>query len=58
MYEHELPTVRRIFDDLATLYRQKAIAPVVSKTLPLERVAEALAAIGSRGTVGKIVLIP
>ncbi len=53
---HELHTVRESFRALSSLYRQGKIAPLVSKTWPLERVAEALAALGGRQTVGKIVL--
>lgn len=56
MHHHELHTVRDGFRALSSLYRQGKIAPVVSKTLPLEHVAEALEALGTRKTVGKIVL--
>jgi NADPH:quinone reductase-like Zn-dependent oxidoreductase len=38
------------------LYRQNKVTPHVSLTLPLERVAEAVVAIASRKTVGKVVL--
>lgn len=53
---HEPETVRDGFRALARLYGEKKIAPMVWKTLPLERVAEALALLGSRQSVGKIVL--
>jgi NADPH2:quinone reductase len=58
MHHHELHTVREGFRALGSLYRQGKIAPLVSKVLPLERVAEALDALGGRQTVGKIVLTP
>lgn len=56
MHRHEPDTVKKGFAVLASLYCQKKLAPMVSKSLPLEQVAEALEALGSRKTVGKIVL--
>jgi NADPH2:quinone reductase len=56
MYQHELPVVEAGFRALASLYTQRRIAPVVSQRFPLEQVAEALGALGSGKTVGKIVL--
>jgi NADPH2:quinone reductase len=53
---HEPETVREAFRALARLYREKKIAPVVWKTFPLEHVTEALALLGGRQSVGKIVL--
>jgi NADPH2:quinone reductase len=53
---HDLPAVRDGFRALASLYRQRKIAPLVWKTFPLENVAEALEALGNRQSVGKIVL--
>jgi NADPH:quinone reductase len=58
MYRHELHTVREAFRALAALHRKGKVTPLVSKVWPLERVAEALGALGSRDTVGKIVLTP
>jgi NADPH:quinone reductase len=58
MYRHELHTVREAFRALAALHRKGKVTPLVSKVWPLERVAEALAALGNRDTVGKIVLTP
>jgi NADPH2:quinone reductase len=56
MYIEELHSIRSAFHALDTLYRLKKVTPVVSLTLPLERVAEALDALGSRKTTGKVVL--
>jgi NADPH2:quinone reductase len=56
MHRHELHTIKEGFSALTLLFDQGKIAPVVSKTLPLERVAEALDALGNRNTVGKVVL--
>jgi NADPH:quinone reductase len=56
MHEHEPHTVEKGFAALGALYREKKLSPLVSMSLPLERVAEALSALGSRKTVGKIVL--
>jgi NADPH2:quinone reductase len=53
---HDPVLVSDGFRALASLYRQGRVKPVVSKTLPLERVADALAEIGGRQSVGKIVL--
>jgi len=53
---HELETVRQGFRALAELYREKKVAPVIWKTFPLEKVADALALLGGRQSVGKIVL--
>lgn len=56
MREHEPHTVQEGFAALGSFYREGKLAPIVSKTFPLEQVAEALEALGSRKTVGKIVL--
>jgi NADPH2:quinone reductase len=53
---HDLASVREGFGALAELYREKKIAPVIWRTFPLEQVAEALALLGGRQSVGKIVL--
>jgi NADPH2:quinone reductase len=58
MYREELHTVREAFRALDCLYRQNKVAPLVSLTLPLEKVAEALDALSARKTVGKVVLTP
>jgi NADPH2:quinone reductase len=56
MREHEPHTVEEGFAALASFYQKKKLKLLISKSLPLERVAEALDALGSRQTVGKIVL--
>ncbi len=43
---------------LSTLFLEGKIRPVVSQTFPLKEAQAALAALGSRKTTGKIVLIP
>jgi NADPH2:quinone reductase len=53
---HELETVRDGFRALAKLYQERKIAPMIWKTFQLEQVAEALALLGGRQSVGKIVL--
>lgn len=58
MREHEPDTVRAAFRGLAGLYQDGKIRPVVSKVYPMERVAEALEALGARATTGKIVVVP
>ncbi|HEX3596133.1 MAG TPA: NADPH:quinone oxidoreductase family protein [Polyangiaceae bacterium] len=56
MYREELHSVRDAFRALDSLFRQGKVTPLVSATMPLERVAEALDALGGRKTVGKVVL--
>jgi NADPH2:quinone reductase len=56
MYTEELHSIRSAFRALDTLFRLGKVTPHVSLTLPLERVAEALDALGSRKTTGKVVL--
>jgi NADPH2:quinone reductase len=56
MHEREIGTIKSGFDALTLLYKQKKIAPLVSRTFPVEDVAQALEALGSRQTVGKVVL--
>lgn len=58
MREHEPESVRAAFRALATLYAAGKIRPVVSRVLPMARVAEALEMLGNRSTTGKIVLVP
>jgi NADPH2:quinone reductase len=52
---HRIPET---FTALFQLYEQKKIRPVIYKSYPLEQAAEALAALGSRKTHGKVVLAP
>lgn len=56
MYTEELHSVRAAFRALDALFKLGKVTPLVSVTLPLERVADALDALGSRKTVGKVVL--
>ncbi|HEX4339699.1 MAG TPA: NADPH:quinone oxidoreductase family protein [Polyangiaceae bacterium] len=58
MYREELHSVRSAFAALDSLFRQGKVTPLVSASMQLERVAEALDALGNRKTVGKIVLTP
>jgi NADPH2:quinone reductase len=53
---HEPHVVRDGFRALASLYELGKVTPLISKVLPMENVAEALALLGSRQSVGKIVL--
>lgn len=50
--------IRTVHQDLTRLYAQGAIRPLVSQTLPLDQAIQALAALGDRATVGKVVLVP
>jgi NADPH2:quinone reductase len=52
----DIQAVHDGFRALASLYREKKIAPLIWKTLPLDRVAEALSMLEGRQSVGKIVL--
>ena len=57
LYNRLDPAVpRAIHDDLVRLYAEGKIDPLVSQVLPMEQAPEALTALGSRGTVGKIVV--
>jgi NADPH:quinone reductase-like Zn-dependent oxidoreductase len=47
-----------VFAALFRLYDAGAIRPVVFARYPLERVADALEALASRRTYGKVVLVP
>ena len=50
--------VRETFDALARLYEEGKIAPVVYRSYPLEAVPEALEALASRRTYGKVIITP
>jgi NADPH2:quinone reductase len=45
-------------DALNDLWAAGAIDPLVGEELPLTEAKEALRRLGSRGTVGKVVLVP
>jgi NADPH:quinone reductase len=44
--------------ELYSLYKKGLIKPLVSETLPLAEAPKAMARVASRGTVGKVVLVP
>jgi NADPH2:quinone reductase len=55
---HEPARVPEVFDALFRMYEAGAIRPVIGERHPLDRVADALEALGSRRTYGKVVLVP
>ena len=56
--DREPERMAECFDGLFAMARAGAIAPLVSNRYSLERSGEALIALGSRKTVGKVVLVP
>lgn len=58
MLQHQPEKVHQGFADVFQLYEQGKVSPKVYQTYPLEHVAEALAALASRKTFGKVVLVP
>jgi len=56
--KYEPARIPETFAALFQLYEQKKIRPVIYRSYPLEQAAEALAALGSRKTHGKVVLAP
>jgi NADPH:quinone reductase len=56
--EHDPALVARAAEDLFALCLRGACRPVVSAVHPLEEASRALAALGGRGTVGKVILRP
>jgi NADPH:quinone reductase-like Zn-dependent oxidoreductase len=56
--EHEPERFEACLTALENLCETGALQPRVSTRYPLESVADALAALGARGTWGKIVLLP
>lgn len=55
---HEPARVAEVFAALFRMYDDGAIRPVICERYPLERVADALQALGSRRTYGKVVVLP
>jgi NADPH2:quinone reductase len=55
---HEPERVAEAFQALFELYEAGRIRPLIQRAYPLERVAEALADLGSRRSHGKLVLVP
>ncbi|MGY1620213.1 NADPH:quinone oxidoreductase family protein [Geodermatophilus sp. SYSU D00691] len=47
-----------VHEELDRLWAEGHIDPLVSRTLPLAEAPQALEALGERGTVGKVVLVP
>jgi NADPH2:quinone reductase len=56
--KHEPERIPETFAALFQLYEEKKIRPVVFGSYPLEEAPAALAALGSRKTHGKVVLVP
>ena len=56
--QKEPETVPKVFDALLALHREGKLRPVIFARYPLERVAEALAALGGRKSYGKVILSP
>ena len=56
-HEHAPDTLRDAVQQLFAL-RPQGVRPVIGATYPLERAAEALSALASRQTTGKLVLVP
>ena len=56
--EREPERIDECFEGLFEMARAGTIEPLVSSRYPLEEAGEALLALGSRRTVGKVVLIP
>lgn len=56
--QHEPARIAETFEALFRLYEEGKIRPVIFKTYPLEELPEALAALGSRQTFGKVVVTP
>ena len=57
-FDKDPEVLRSAQDAIARLFAEGKISPLVSATYPLEDAQKALDALGSRGTTGKLVLIP
>jgi NADPH2:quinone reductase len=55
---HEPERIPEVMDALLRMYEAGTIRPVIFRRYPLEEVAAALAALGSRQTHGKVILVP
>jgi NADPH2:quinone reductase len=55
---HDPAIFGRVHEELTRLWQAGSIDPLVSQVLPLEQAPQALAALGSRRTVGKVLLVP
>jgi NADPH2:quinone reductase len=56
--QHDPAVFGLVHEELTRLYEDGRIDPLVSQVLPLEEAPKALGALASRGTVGKVVLVP
>ena len=56
--KHDPALFGLVHEELTRLYEDGRIDPLVSRVLPLEEAPDALGALASRGTVGKVVLEP
>jgi len=56
--ERQSPLVRQWMDELFALVERGKLRPVIWKKFPLAQAAQALAAIASRESFGKVVLVP
>jgi NADPH:quinone reductase len=56
--QHDPAVFGLVHEELTRLYADGRIDPLVSQVLPLDEAPKALAALASRGTVGKVVLTP
>jgi NADPH:quinone reductase len=54
---HHPDLVEQVFQSISDLYTKGVIDPLVRHVYPLDRAEEALRAIASRGTVGKVALV-
>jgi NADPH2:quinone reductase len=55
---HEPARVTEVFAALFRMYEDGAVRPIICQRYPLERTADALEALGSRRTYGKVVITP
>jgi NADPH:quinone reductase len=55
---HDPAVFGLVHEELTRLYEDGRIDPLVSRVLPLEEAPDGMAALASRGTVGKVVLTP
>jgi NADPH2:quinone reductase len=55
---HEPERIPEVMEALLRMYETGTIRPVIFRRYPLEQIADALAALGSRQTHGKVILAP
>jgi NADPH:quinone reductase len=56
--QHEPARVPEVFDDLARMYDQGKVKPLIFGTYGLDEVPQALEALGGRATYGKVIIAP